>query len=82
MEIILYKYALESAQRAAEQADWAFYSYRTAGSNGTREDYIRRNIRHFPTLILYLDGKELGRLTEVSTTVVRVLSWAKKLLEH
>jgi hypothetical protein len=79
---IVYKNALESAQQVTKQAVWVFCSYSIAGSSGTREDYIKRNIRHFPTLILYLDGKELGRLTEISTTVERVRSWAKILLKH
>jgi hypothetical protein len=81
-EVIVYRGVLNSARQAAEHQGWAFRSYSTADSGGTREDFIKRNIRHFPTLILYLDGNELGRLNEVSTTVERVRSWAKILLGH
>ncbi len=80
-ESIVYSGVLHAARQAAEHAGWAFYSYSAADSGATREDFIHRNIRAFPTLILYFDGVEFGRLTWVAHTVSGILSWAKELLK-
>lgn len=78
---VVYIGVLNSARQAAEHAGWGFRSYSAAESGGTHEDFINRNIRSFPTLILYCDGVELDRLTWVSQTVRGILSWAGQLLK-
>lgn len=57
-----------------------FRSYSSTEMPGTMEDYRHRQVRAFPTLILYLDGVELGRHTYVYNTVQGILDWGNQLL--
>lgn len=79
-EIMIYRGLFEAAKEAAASAGWAFRSYSSRKTPGSRSDYIKRNIRHFPTLLLYRDGAELGRNTVIQNTVPGILSWGHKLL--
>lgn len=79
-ESIIYRGLYEAAKEAAAIAGWAFRSYTSRETPGSDADYIKRNIRHFPTLILFRDGVELGRHTYVHNTVPGILFWGNTLL--
>ncbi len=77
---IIYRRLYETAMRAAEVAGWGFRSFSAAATSGTRADFMERNIRSFPTLILYRDGAELGRQSFIYNTVRGIFDWAVELL--
>jgi hypothetical protein len=79
-EVIIYGRLYETAKETAASAGWAFRSYSSHETPGCDADYIKRNIRQFPTLILFRDGVELGRHTAIINTVAGILFWAKTLL--
>lgn len=79
---IVYPLAHQAARDAAREAGWMFRSYSDVEMPGTGEDFVRRNIRSFPTLILFRDGLPLGR--RISSPLDRkdhVLEWARGLLD-
>lgn len=78
-EGIIYRRLYETAMKAAAWAGWIFRSYSSQATPGTREDWIVRNIRSFPTLIVFRDGVELGRHVYVQNTVSGIIEWASKL---
>lgn len=80
-EAICYKAMHQIAKQTAAENDWGFRSYSSNETPGTRDDYIRRNIRSFPMMILYLDGEELGRLVLACGTTGDLRNWAFRLLE-
>lgn len=57
-----------------------FRSYSSTEMPGTMETFRHRQLRAFPTLILYRDGVELGRHTYVYNTVQGILDWGNQLL--
>lgn len=77
---IVYRHLYETAKEATAREGWTFRSYSDVATPGTRADWVARQIRHFPTLILYRDGVELGRHTAIINTLQGILCWAKKLL--
>ncbi|MDP3851343.1 MAG: hypothetical protein Q8Q59_12620 [Luteolibacter sp.] len=77
---VIYRRLYEAAKEAATIEGWSFRSYSVVATPGSDVDWIARQIRHFPTLILYRDGVELGRHTAIVNTVPGILFWTKKLL--
>ena len=77
---IIYSKLYDAAKEAAGSAGWTFRSYSAAATPGTHDDWVARQIRHFPTLILFRDGVELGRHTAIYNTVPGIICWAYKLL--
>ncbi len=77
---IIYGYLFRAAMEAAAAAGWTFRSYSSVETPGTDDDWIRRQIRAFPTLILFRDGVELGRHTAIINTVQGIQLWGNKLL--
>lgn len=79
-ENIIYPHVYLAAKEAASQAGWEFRSYSSAETPGTYEDFKKRQIRIFPTLILYEEGKEIGRYTSLGISPELVISWVAKLI--
>ncbi|MCF7675888.1 MAG: WYL domain-containing protein [Akkermansiaceae bacterium] len=77
---IIYGHLFKNAKEAAEVTGWRFRSYSSRETPGTMEDFSHRQIRAFPTLILYCDGVELGRHTFVHNSVEGIVAWGNKLL--
>ena len=77
---IVYGGLFKTAMEAAVLAGWTFRSYSSLETLGTQEDFIHRQLRSFPTLILYRDGVELGRHIYIFNTVAGILAWENKLL--
>ena len=77
---IVYGGLFKTAMETAVLAGWTFRSYSSLETPGTQEDFIHRQLRSFPTLILYRDGVELGRRTAALGTVAGILAWGNKLL--
>ena len=78
---IIYGHLFNNAIKAAREGGWMFRSYSSTEMPGTMGDYRHRQVRAFPTLILYRDGVELGRHTYVHNTVQGILDWGNQLLE-
>lgn len=72
----------ENAKEAAATAGWGFRSYSSLETPGTAEDFGLRTIMHFPTLILFKDGVELGRYKYSTSPVKIILEWGNELLRR
>jgi hypothetical protein len=80
--VIVYRQAHRAARDAAREAGWMFRSYSDVEMPGTGDDFARRNIRSFPTLILFRDGMPLGRRISPGLDMKEdVLEWARVLLD-
>lgn len=79
-ESMVYPHLFRKAKEVCTMNGWSFRSYSSVETPGVRADFINRNIRSFPTLILYRDGVELGRWTAIVGTVEQIISWAENLL--
>lgn len=79
-EWIIYDHLFRTAREAADIAGWTFRSYSSRETPGTDEDFLGREIRSFPTLILFRDGAELGRHTAVANSVEGIKTWGNVLL--
>lgn len=80
-DCIVYRSVYEGSKEAAALSGWAFRSYSRAEIPATCADFIARGFGSFPTLILYRDGAELGRLSgPVGYGVTHVLKWAGELI--
>lgn len=78
---IVYRSVYAGAKEAAALSGWTFRSYSSAETPCTREEFLARGFRSFPTLILYRNGVELGRLSgQIGYGVGYVQTWADKLL--
>jgi hypothetical protein len=77
---IIYPHVYRAAKEAARIAGWSFRSYSSADSVGTLEDFQKKQIRAFPTLILYKEGLEMGRYTSLGVSAEMIISWAEKLI--
>lgn len=78
---IVYRSVYDGAKEAAALYGWTFRSCSSANTPCTREEFLARGFRSFPTLILYRDGIELGRLSgPIGYGVGYVQTWAGKLL--
>jgi hypothetical protein len=80
-ENIIHPYNTIEAKKAALEEGWTLRSYSSNETPGARQDFINRNIRSFPTRILYRDGLELGRDTCVIHSAPGIIAWAEQLLE-
>ena len=79
-ECVIYVPLMQAAQQAAAQAGWHFRSYSSLATPGTMEDFVARNMRSFPMLILFRDGIELGRSFYCMNPVEEIIVWGNKVL--
>jgi hypothetical protein len=77
---IIYRGVYLAAKEAAAVSGWGFRSYSSKETPGTRQDFVDRNIRSFPMVILYRDGIEVGRWVISLASVEDFQNWAHKLL--
>ena len=80
VDSVVYGHVLKAAREAASTAGWTFRSYSSEETAASADDFEARTIRDFPTLILWNDGRELGRSTSVVADVSGLLAWAETLL--
>lgn len=79
-EVIIYHGTYLAAKELAAGEGWTFRSYSSKETPGTRQDFLIRNIRSFPMVILYRDGIELGRISVAYAGVSYFRNWSHKLL--
>lgn len=79
---VTHEQVLEAARQAAETNGWGFRSYSSGEWWATNEDFIERRIVSFPTLVLFLDGEEAGRITMSEMTPNFISQWAKETVAN
>ena len=78
---LVYPAALQAARDTATFLASSFRSYSDGQIPSTMDNFVRRNIRSFPTYILFRDGVELGRTSMLVLSAEPLIAWASKLLE-
>lgn len=79
---VTHEQILKTARQVAMERGWGFRSYSSGEWWATNEDFVSRRIVSFPTLVLFLDGEEAGRITMSEMAPSFISRWVDKTVAN